>query len=209
MGLTTSGRRYGAKSHEERHDARRVRLLDAALDTFGTVGYADASIGQLCAAAKVSTRNFYEHFDSREAVLIALHDELNAEALAAVITAMADIEPKELGARVRAAMAAYVSVMISDPRRARIALVESVGLGAEAEAHRQAALERFAQLIELEANRQADAGVVPRRDFRLLAAALVGAVNALINTWTSDEDWDPNEVVEIGAELIVKALGGN
>jgi AcrR family transcriptional regulator len=154
----------------------------------------------------VSTRNFYEHFPTRETLLIALHDQINAEALTAVAEALADIDPNDLPARARAGVSAYLRVMTSDRRRARIALVESVGVSRETEAARQAAIARFASLIELEANGLAANGITPARDFRLVAVGVVGAINGLVSTWTSATDWDEAEVLEVAVDLIVRAI---
>lgn len=208
--LTTSGRRYGDRTAEERHAGRRQRLLDAALELFGTRGYADVSINELCAAASVSTRSFYEHFPTREALLIALHDALNAQALQAVGEALADLEPNDLPSRARAGVAAYLRTMTSDRRRARIAVIESVGVSREVEAHRRAAIDRFAAVIALEGERLAAAGVVAPRDFQLLAIALVGAINGLVNTWTAEPDWDArvDDITNVAAALIVTGLSG-
>jgi AcrR family transcriptional regulator len=201
------GRRYGDKTASERHDERRARLVEAAVDAFGNNGYANTSIEQLCASAGVSTRNFYDHFSGREDLLLALHDDLNARALTAVVAAISEVDPDDLAARAHAGTSAYFEVMTSDRRWARIALVESVGVSREAERHREEAIGRFAALIELETTRLAEAGLLPKRDFRLTAVALVGAINGLINTWTADPDWDAHvdEVAAEAADLIVAA----
>ncbi len=206
--LTTSGRRYASQTAEQRHTARRERLLEAALERFGTQGYPDTAINQLCSAANVSTRSFYELFESREQVLIALHDEINQDALMAVGEAIAELDPDDLPGRARAGVAAYLRTMTSDRRRARIALIESVGVSRTAEAHRQQAIARFATVIELEGERLATAGIVAARDFRLVSVALVGAINGLVNTWTSDPDWDAHTdaVVDVATDLIVAGL---
>jgi AcrR family transcriptional regulator len=206
--MTATGRRYGQKTASQRLGDRRSRLMEAALDAFGTEGYGSVSIEQLCARAGLSTRSFYELFANREALLIALHDELNEEALRAVVRALADVDPTDLRARARAGLTAYFRVMTSDRRHARIALVESVGVSREAEGHRQAAIGRFADLLELEAGRLAELGLLPRRDQRLTAVALVGAVNGLINTWTADPDWDAHldDVIAVATDLIVAGL---
>ena len=203
-----SGRVYREKTAGERRSHRRAKLLEAALEAFGTEGYGSTSIEQLCARAGISTRNFYEEFSSREQLVIALHDDLNARALQAVLDEIAAIDPDDLEARAAAGVRAYFTVMTSDRRWARIALVESVGLSAEAEAHRRAAIDRFAALLEIEAARLADAGLVPKRDFGLTAAALVGAINGLINTWTADDDWQAHvdDVIGEAARLIVRAI---
>lgn len=205
-----SGRVYGAKTADERRSERRSRLMDAALEAFGTDGYRATSIEQLCARAGISTRNFYEEFASREELVIALHDDLNSRALDAVLEALADIDPSDLEARALAGVRAYFTVMTSDRRWARIALVESVGVSPEAEDHRRAAIGRFAVLLEVEASRLADEGLTPKRDYALTAAALVGAINGLINTWTAETDWDArvDDVIDEAARLIVRAIRG-
>jgi AcrR family transcriptional regulator len=206
--LAAGGRRYGAQTAAERHAARRARLLEAGLELFGTRGYRDTAIGQLCSAANVSTRSFYELFPGREALLIGLHDAINADALAAVADALGDLDPDDLPGRARAGVAAYLRTMTSDRRRARVALIESVGVSREAEAHRQEAIGRFAQLIQLEGERLAAAGVVAGRDFGLVSVALVGAINGLVNTWSADPDWDAHvdAIVGVAADLIVAGV---
>jgi AcrR family transcriptional regulator len=207
---TGSGRRYRDKTAVQRRADRRSKLLDAALDAFGSEGYRASSIEQLCAAAGISTRNFYEEFSDREQLLLALHDDLNARALEAVMRAIADIDPDDLPARARAGVSAYFGVMTSDRRWARIALVESVGVSPTAEAHRRAAIDRFAEVLRLEASRLAQSGAVPQRDYTLTSIALVGAVNGLINTWTADADWGAqvDSVVDEATRLIVLAIRG-
>lgn len=204
------GRRYAAKTSLERRAERRSRLLAAGLDAFGTAGYRATSIEALCTAAGVSTRNFYEEFAGREDLLVALHDDLNARALDAVVAALVDVDPDDLPARAHAGVRAYLDVMTADRRWARIALVESVGASPTVEAHRRAAIDRFAELIGLEASRLVAAGVIPRRDYAVTAIALVGAINGLINTWTAEDDWsDRVEVVaDEAGRMIVLGLGG-
>lgn len=106
------------------------------------------------------------------------------------------------------ATSAYLQVMTSDRRWARIALVESVGVSAEAEAHRRAAIDGFVVLLQAEASRLAAAGLIPDRDHHLTAVALAGALNGLVNTWTADAEWDTrvDQIAEEAARLIVVAL---
>lgn len=208
MPTPPSERRYGAKTTAERRAERRARLLDAAVEAFGTTGYRGTSIEQLCSAAGISTRNFYEEFRTRELLLIELHDQLNARALEAVVAAIAEIDPDDFPGRAHAGAHAYFRVMTADRRWTRIALVESVGVSPEAEAHRRAAIDRFAAVLQLETARLAEAGLLPRRDHRLTAVAVVGAVNGLINTWSADVDWGDrvHAVADEAARIIVVAL---
>jgi AcrR family transcriptional regulator len=204
------GRRYAAKTPHERRAERRRRMLDAGLELFGSDGYLGTTIEALCAAAGVSTRNFYEEFGSREQLVIALHDAVNARALEAVVSALAAVEVADIRARVRAGVGAYFEVMTSDRRWARIALVESVGVSAKAETRRRAAIDRFVALIEAEADRLAAAGLIERRDYHLTAVALAGALNGLVNTWTVNDDWNAHvpRIVDEASRVIVLALTG-
>ena len=204
-----AGRTYRQQSTSERRAARRTRLIEAAVEAFGTNGYLSTSIEQLCGAAGISARNFYEEFPNREALLATLHDLLNEKAFDAVVVALADLDPTDVGARATEGVRAYFKVMTSDPRWARIALVESVGVSVEVEQHRQAALDRFAVLLEAEANRLAELRLIPARDYRLTAIGLVGAINGLINTWTTRDDWDAvlDDVIDEAARLIIAAIG--
>jgi AcrR family transcriptional regulator len=204
------GRRYGRQTATERQAERRGRLLEAALAAFGTQGYLATSIEQLCSDAGISTRNFYDEFAGREALLATLHDMLNQRAFDAVVAALIDVNPSDLEARARAGVRAYFEVMTEDYRWARIAVVESVGISAEMEGHRRAALARFASLIEAEADRLSRAGVIPKGDHSLTAIALVGALNGLINLWASG-GWNAviDDVIAEAARLIVVALSAD
>jgi AcrR family transcriptional regulator len=202
-------RRYGRRTADERRQARRARLLEAALEAFGTRGYAATSIEQLCAAAGISARSFYEEFASREALLVALHDVLNERAFDHVVAAVGAMDATDIAGRARSGVRAYFGVMTSDPRCARLALVESVGVSPQVEAHRRQALARFAGLLEAEAVALADRGLVPRREWRLTAVGLVGAINELVNTWTASQEWSEaaDSVAEEAVRFILAALG--
>jgi AcrR family transcriptional regulator len=204
------GRRYGRQTAIERQAERRARLLEAAVAAFGTQGYLATSIEQLCSDAGISTRNFYDEFAGREALLATLHDMLNQRAFDAVVAALIDVNPNDLDARARAGVRAYFEVMTDDHRWARIAVVESVGVSTELEGHRRAALARFASLIEAEADRLSRAGVIPDGDHSLTAIALVGALNGLINLWASG-GWNAviDDVIAEAARLIVVALSAD
>jgi len=203
-----TGRRYRRQVPEERRTERRARLTAAAVEAFGTRGFRATTIEELCKAAGISTRNFYEEFATREALLVALHDELNARAFSAVLDALVDTDPDDIESRARKAVLAYLHVMTADRRWARIALVESVGVSPGAEQHRRDAIATFVELLRLEGTRLAESGVIPRRDYGLTAVALAGAINGLINTWSADDEWEAGvpEIAEEAARLIVRAF---
>src|SRR5215467_9157837 len=50
----------------DRREARRHRLLDAALQLFAELGFHDTSVDEVVAQARTSKSAFYEHFESKE-----------------------------------------------------------------------------------------------------------------------------------------------
>jgi AcrR family transcriptional regulator len=178
-----TGRVYRGQSATERQEERRRRLIEAGLDLFATQGYLATSIEEICAAAGISTRNFYEQVDGREGLLVLLHDIAMQRARQAVVDALAGASPDDVLARVRAPLSAFVEAMTADPRWARIAYVEVVGISPAVERRRHMWMNRFARLMAAEADAIADRGLAPRRDHELTAVALVGAIDRLIVHW--------------------------
>jgi AcrR family transcriptional regulator len=118
--------RYGGRSAEDRRAQRRSRLLEAGLDIVGTDGWQAATVRAVCARAKLTPRYFYESFASREALLLEVFDGIVAEATGRVLAAIAGA-PENAEAKSRAAIAAFVDVLLDDPRKARVAFSEAMG----------------------------------------------------------------------------------
>src|ERR687894_2439675 len=98
---TATGRRYAGQAADERRAERRRRLLDAAVELFGTRGYGATTIEALYTEAKLAPRHFYEQFSGREQLLRAAYDET----IAAVVDAVGEARrsaPTDVEARVRA-----------------------------------------------------------------------------------------------------------
>ena len=146
-------RTYGGRSAADRRAERRERLLEAGLQLFGTEGYAASSIEKLCTHAGVSTRNFYEEFHAREDLLIALHARVNERAYRAVTTAFEDAADAALAERFELSMRTFINTMASDPRLARLAYVEMIGVSDKVEKHRMAWRKRWWDFMVAEANR--------------------------------------------------------
>ncbi|PXY19280.1 TetR/AcrR family transcriptional regulator [Prauserella muralis] len=191
---------YGGRSTADRRAERRRRLLDAGLEQFGTAGYAATSIEKLCAVAGVSTRNFYEEFPSREALLTALYDEVHERALRRVADAFASAAGEPLARRVELAVWAYITATAQDPRWARLSSVEIVGVSEAVERHRLAWRDRWVRFLEAEARRAVERGEAMSRNFHLSAVALIGAVNELVYHWANCEHRIP--VDEVVAEIV-------
>lgn len=59
---------------QQRSEETRTRIMDAAVKLFSTRGFAAASVDDICAEAGISKGAFYHHFESKQALFLALLD---------------------------------------------------------------------------------------------------------------------------------------
>lgn len=179
---TPRRRGYGGRSAEALIDERRQRLMAAALELFGTQGYASTSIDRICSEAKVTTRHFYEQFADKEALLITVFEKIMEETQVHVLTVLMDQKLPTEG-RLFAALDAFMEAQLNDPRRARLTTTEVLGVSSTTEARRNAVMSRFAQLVEIYINTLVNNGELPARNYRILAIGIVGAMHELQIAW--------------------------
>ncbi|MBF6171979.1 TetR/AcrR family transcriptional regulator [Nocardia blacklockiae] len=201
-------RHYGGRTAEERAGQRRERLLRAALELYGTRGYAATSIEQLCSAASISTRSFYEEMGSRENLLIALADDITGQASAA---ALADIEraaERPFADRITLGFRTYLQITCRTTESARVCYVEVVGVSNAVERWRAEWRGRIGTLLRGEIERAVRRGEARARDYRLFSIAMIGAVNSLAQEFArGDTDGAPT-LDEICDEIGVLVRGG-
>lgn len=68
----------------KRRDATRARILDAAYALLYRQGFARTSVDAIAAAAEITKRTLYQHFDSKDAVVEAVLDAQRSHALAQI-----------------------------------------------------------------------------------------------------------------------------
>ncbi|MGB3438365.1 MAG: TetR/AcrR family transcriptional regulator [Actinophytocola sp.] len=117
---------YRGISAEERAAARRTRLLDAALAVWADQD-TRTTMTAVCAEAGLSERYFYESFAGLDALLEALMNDIAVE-IEETSRRAADKAGTEPEARVRASIQAFVRLLVDDPRKGRVAIVESVAV---------------------------------------------------------------------------------
>jgi AcrR family transcriptional regulator len=176
--------RYGGRDVSERQAARRARFLEAGLDLFGGErGYRATRVTDVCNTAGLSTRQFYEEFDTLEALLaelhLVIHDEAD-QALAAKPPGFQDLGPV---AQARWSIRALLTAITDDPRHTRIAFVEVIGVSPRLEAQRLKNRGRLIQAMCQGAEAANAAGDLPPGNYPLISAACIGAVNGLLHDW--------------------------
>lgn len=212
MQKQNEGRNYSGLGPDERVRRRRTAVLAAALDLFGTQGYAPTSVKQICQGAGLTERYFYASFRDRHACLVGLYGELTRDLRSATTAAIDRSADGGLDAVITSGLAAFVDFLTADPRRARVVLIEVVGVSPELEASRHRVLREFAELvttvwsstIEPAAGAPGQARITDVQ--RLTAVGLVGAVNHLLADWLlSGRENDPAMLVEVCTALFSAA----
>jgi AcrR family transcriptional regulator len=59
---------------QQRSEETRTKILDSAAKLFSTRGFGAASVDEICAEAGISKGAFYHHFESKQALFLALLD---------------------------------------------------------------------------------------------------------------------------------------
>jgi AcrR family transcriptional regulator len=198
--MTQTGRVYGGRSEHERRTDRRTRLLTAGFDVFGTEGWQGATIEKLCSAAAVATRSFYEEFASREALLLAVYEDVMSGVLKDVLPRVQACHGT-LEERVRVGLSGYVAHLTADPRRAKIVHRE-VRVAGLLENERHGMVLRFGEVIADEA------GLARGDGGRVLGLALAGAVSEVLVDWVAQAEPRPptGPLVEELVRLYVAAI---
>jgi AcrR family transcriptional regulator len=193
-------RRILGLDEQQRQTERRRLLLDAALELFGTRGYAATSIERLCQTAGIGTNSFYELYPNKEAVMVALYDQVTARFRQAVadeyLAHRDDPDP------IRPLVSAFVHEAVDDPRVARVAFIEAAGISASVEEQRRRTRNNFVDGLQAIGGdiRHARFGSatapphdVPGPSPRRNAVAVVGAIVETTVDWLLDPDPDPIE----------------
>ena len=196
-----SGRTYGGKLPDDRRQERRQRLIAAGLELFGTKGYAATTIAELCREAAVAPAKFYEEFPGKEAVLLAVATEVGEAVTVEVHTALRASAPSPGGDMIgtaRAGMSAFCHSLLDDPRRARVFVLEVVGVSPAVEQRRREVLEGFSTLVMRTVQAFTPPDVVGLRGTdkeRIVTNALVGGSNEALSAWLLSAEPPPVEVV--------------
>lgn len=193
-------RRYKGRTADELRAERRNRLLQAGLKLFSERGYANAPIELICSTARVTTRHFYEQFKGREELLKALFLQIVDEAAQSILATLQD-EEQPVQDRMTHAVRAGTDYLLADPRRARIACIETIGVSKEMELLRRNVVRNLARAVEQYCNHLVAAGLIPQRDYHLPAIALVGAtLELLVESLSENSQLSP---ADYGRELVL------
>ncbi len=118
---------------------QRERMLLATAELVAERGYQKTTIELIAKTARVALSTFYEQFSSKEECFLAAFDETVSSA-AEVFEELLDPE-QEWSEQISAAIEIFLEMVVKEPARARLCIVEAQAAGGAALARYQAMLE--------------------------------------------------------------------
>ena len=201
----TGARRYRGAALAERKAQRRAQLIEAGLEVFGTVGYAQATVKMICLEAGLTERYFYESFANREAFFAAVYDRV-VEIIGGLMTEAIEAAPEDPEAKAKALIDAYFGKIEKDPKFARILLLEVIGVSHELESIYRAAMQLFTDMVRERLPELLEAAMARKADPDVVAAGLVGAIVHVAMRWVISDYEKPREDVTKGVMEIFRAV---
>ncbi|WP_236695590.1 TetR/AcrR family transcriptional regulator [Mycolicibacterium chubuense] len=170
---------WRGQTMDDRSAERRQQLLDVCLELVGSGGAAVVTLRGVCRTAKLSPRYFYENFSSREDLLIATYDHVEAELFERLVRAGQGHRTLSI----RTVLETCAEYFEEDPRRARILLREPMS-DETLRAHQSGKAPVFIASV-IPALESADRREAPRdaQELGVLAASLSGALIFLYLEW--------------------------
>jgi AcrR family transcriptional regulator len=156
-------------------EVQRSRVLTAAAQIVGELGYGGMSVARITGRAGVSRRTFYDLYEDREDCFLAAFEEAVARASKVAVEAAAG-----QGAwreQVRAGLSALLGFFDDEPGLGALVIVEALGAGPRVLERRSRVLEDVIAVVD-----RGRSEVKPGREASpLTAEGIVGAVLAVIH----------------------------
>lgn len=181
---------------------QRDRLIDAMARTVAAKGYAGASLGDVCTAAGVSTRAFYQHFADKQACFLAAFDLGVVLLQKAVTGAYGGSEPWPV--RMHRGLDTLLRILAAEPAFAALAVVEVLAAGPTARARRRLLLDMYTVFFA-DAPRGPDLSEVPAGVIDAVIAGVYGVVYDFVSTGRVAEL--PDQLPNLTYLVVVPFLG--
>ncbi len=199
------GRKYRGINPIQRRTERRTKLIEAGIQIFGSQGFHAATVKQICVAAGLTERYFYESFENLNALFNAAYDHQLERLRDTMVQALAGA-PRNVAAMAEALLHAYYDILQREPLLARILLIEIYGTTQDMNRLYQRGVLDFAQLVRgiIQANFQLErqGGL----DAGLLSTAVIGAAIHLGTGWYLSGYRESLETMVINSYTIITAV---
>jgi AcrR family transcriptional regulator len=199
---------------DARQAARRRQLVAAGYELLGTQGARAVTVRGVVRAARLSERYFYESFADRDALLLAVHDQVAEQARAVIVESVAAVAgsaPASGGDRpgpqtyALAGLTAFTDFLEQDPRRGRVLLQEAFADEVLVR-HGVELMPSFAALLVEQIAASFEG--LDATDAALSSLALVGALTHLYLGWIDGSlEVSRERLVDHAARLILAVAG--
>ena len=180
---------------------RRRRILDAATTLFARLGFADASMDEIARASGVTKPVLYDHFPSKDALLLAVLGGVRDLLLAKGEEALR--EPVSRERQVRAAVDAFLTLAETSPDAVKLLVAPHHGEPqAAARAIKAAAVDGIAAMLKRTAPDAPDWALAVEAQF------VLNGLHAIALWWFDNMAIGKEALVEIVASLVWKGLSG-
>jgi AcrR family transcriptional regulator len=171
-------------------DVQRGRMIRAAAEVVGELGYGGMSVARITSRAGVSRRTFYDLFDDREACFLAVFEEVLARASSAAREGTAGMHAWR--ERVRAGLCALLVLFDEEPLLGSLVVVDALAAGPLVLERRARVLNRLTAIVD-EGRTEMPSGEQPPP---LTAEGVVGAVLAVVHARMLErEPHEPHELL--------------
>jgi AcrR family transcriptional regulator len=166
-------------------EVQRARMLAAAVEIVGEVGYNGMSVARITGRAGVSRRTFYDLFEDREDCFLAVFEDAVARASVIAIDAAGGLSGWR--ERVRTGLAALLGFLGNEPVLGSLLITDALGGGPKVLERRARVLATLNAIVD-QGRGEAKAGDGPPP---LTAEGVVGAVLAVIHARIVEREKQP------------------
>lgn len=185
---------YRGVSAADRAAERRARLLDAALAVWADPE-TRTTMTAVCAEAGLTERYFYESFANLDELLAAVMEAIAVEIEETSLRA-ADQAGDDPVARVHASVRAFVQLLLDDPRKGRVAIIESVAVP-RLRQRRTELLRHLAHRSALDAREVLGLPGRSAREDEIAGLLFIGGMAELVTAWLDGAlDASAEDIVE-------------
>jgi AcrR family transcriptional regulator len=200
-------RRPRGRPRSEPVEVQRRRILDAARSAFTTVGYDAATVAQIATAANVARPVVYDTLGDKEALLLAVAEEMSDELVAAFDERFARPEQVErpLAEVVRDDLAWFVAWIRAHPSFVSVTRLSSAltAHGPDPAAYARRRIED--RLTQLHMRRAERWGVDRGESARIISLLVIALAEAVAYRIGVEEEWPAEAATAIAIEF---ATGG-
>ena len=203
---TAKERQFKGMSLTERKLARREKLIEAGIESYGTHGFFTVTVKDICNEAKLTERYFYESFKKSEdlfqTIFLQLIEKLQQTLVQGVIKGAP--EPKNM---IHSGLTALFTLLKDDPHMARIIYVDAM-LVQEMHNHAtiQETMARFDHMLQMYVISMMPKIDHTEQEISLVATGLNGYVTQVAVRWVMGGFKQPLEQIVFVCETVFLSL---